>query len=439
MVNEKVVRNPSQNCVVEVSRDEEKFRKKFPKFEDTKDKQLKCTVCSVNLTPFILAGKSCHLHSFLKVLVCKKCLDFYGDGDFSVDEDGDEKYCRWCGQGGNLFLCEKCNSGFCKACVKRNFNRDVFEELKALDNWDCFMCNPNPLYELRAKAWAAESYYQSHRKEDRKTKMKTNADEDDDAPKEKRAKKDRSANTEPKFIDAGRKLLCDSLDSAKRLAEQCKLQAEKIQKSKLSKKRLKTPEDMRSIETKLQAFLDSFTENVESIKDTLKKSMEGWQQHYDERFKNQTNGDGKSEENGNECDAEEKEGDEDEEKKEKKKKGGEEEQKEGKADDDEEVENEKEDEKNETEEDGKEKEEDGKEKNDEVSSDNDEADGETKKEDKDKEEEEKDEEMETTEVSDAEESKVISDSDANDDSIMDTTAALEETIDLDSEQKKTQD
>lgn len=48
----------------------------------------------------------------------QKCDKFYGDGEFSVDEeDGSDKYCRWCGQGGTLYLCSACTAGFCKVGI----------------------------------------------------------------------------------------------------------------------------------------------------------------------------------------------------------------------------------------------------------------------------------------------------------------------------------
>lgn len=58
----------------------------------------KCTVCSTNLEKSILKGSFCK-HPSLGVLVCHNCLEYYGDGLFSPDEEGEDKFCRWCAQG----------------------------------------------------------------------------------------------------------------------------------------------------------------------------------------------------------------------------------------------------------------------------------------------------------------------------------------------------
>jgi hypothetical protein len=57
-------------------------------------------------------------HPVLKVML-KQCFQFYGDGNFSVGEDGSQEYCRWCGDGGKLFCCSACPTTFCEQCVKK--------------------------------------------------------------------------------------------------------------------------------------------------------------------------------------------------------------------------------------------------------------------------------------------------------------------------------
>lgn len=99
----------------------------------------------------------------LGVLFCKKCKSYYCDGEFSMDEDNEDKYCRWCGDGGTLFICSKCVHGFCPVCIKIQFGIAKAKEIKKNDNWVCFFCNPMPLWELRAIAAAAKAYSENKR------------------------------------------------------------------------------------------------------------------------------------------------------------------------------------------------------------------------------------------------------------------------------------
>ena len=103
----------------------------------------------------------------------------------SKDSDGDDEQCTWCGDGGNLFICD-CQHGICKPCVQRNMGRaelgrigmffpremkmcpyrpDISDQKCKLkrsfivfflfvfaeedDNWKCYICNPSPLERLR--------------------------------------------------------------------------------------------------------------------------------------------------------------------------------------------------------------------------------------------------------------------------------------------------
>ncbi|XP_039292773.1 transcriptional regulator ATRX isoform X3 [Nilaparvata lugens] len=139
----------------------------YSNIEDVLKQSLKCTVCCEDLSGQILRRYSCLRHSILQVLVCKKCKEFYENGYFSNEEDGTAKYCRWCGDGGRLLLCDKCDSGFCKACVRRNFSRSFYKKVDGTDKWDCFICAPEALYPLRATAWAARQVCKKRREEEK--------------------------------------------------------------------------------------------------------------------------------------------------------------------------------------------------------------------------------------------------------------------------------
>ena len=83
----------------------------------------------------------------LDVLVYEKCLQFYADGDFSTDENGTDKYHRWCGQGGGLYYCSKCTCVVFKKCAKQNLKRSEVDKLENED-WNCFVCRPKPGLDL---------------------------------------------------------------------------------------------------------------------------------------------------------------------------------------------------------------------------------------------------------------------------------------------------
>ncbi|CAM9899649.1 unnamed protein product, partial [Phaeothamnion confervicola] len=126
-------------------------------FLDASGLENRCTGCGVTqVNPAALKA-----HPFLKPgpPICKECIDVYNDGTFT-DEKGVEIYCRFCGDGGDLWACDnpngKCPYSFCKNCVLRNFGP---EECVAADEdgWKCYVCNPKPLESLVAAFKAART------------------------------------------------------------------------------------------------------------------------------------------------------------------------------------------------------------------------------------------------------------------------------------------
>lgn len=126
-----------------------------------------CTGCS----SAIKTSFEAHLHPLLNCLICRKCHASYGTGDFSlledgVDEVGDDNFCRWCCDGGDLFGCmkedesgQRCHFVFCGECITRNVPDDIVlkvddlsDEEKSGFKWACYACDPSPLAKLREHA-----------------------------------------------------------------------------------------------------------------------------------------------------------------------------------------------------------------------------------------------------------------------------------------------
>lgn len=113
-----------------------------------------CSACRNNIP-----SNKVITHPLLGVPICGTCHSDYTSGEFDV-EDGNEIYCRWCGQGeGTLFLCDTCPKSFCERCIKNNFGIAEAERVKALDDrWSCLLCSPQAFRDLCYKhGWQAKA------------------------------------------------------------------------------------------------------------------------------------------------------------------------------------------------------------------------------------------------------------------------------------------
>nr|CAI5835056.1 unnamed protein product [Callosobruchus analis] len=97
--------------------------------------KIHCTACNVHLGSALDGQGNRFVHPLLKVLICKNCYFFYSSGEFERDEDGSELYCRWCGQGGQVMCCSKCEMVFCKKCIRINFDRKKIADIRDSDDW----------------------------------------------------------------------------------------------------------------------------------------------------------------------------------------------------------------------------------------------------------------------------------------------------------------
>uniref|UniRef100_A0A8D8V3V8 Transcriptional regulator ATRX n=2 Tax=Cacopsylla melanoneura TaxID=428564 RepID=A0A8D8V3V8_9HEMI len=134
-----------------------------------------CTACGRNLQKEVQTGLLC-THPAMEVILCKECLEFYGDGLYKTDKKGDDVYCRWCAQGGTIYCCSKCSVAFCKKCIDRNLKTDkkVMTDINK-DTWACFICVSKPLWYLRALHWAVQKYKKDLLADSRKRKLSTSS------------------------------------------------------------------------------------------------------------------------------------------------------------------------------------------------------------------------------------------------------------------------
>ncbi|XP_022255302.1 transcriptional regulator ATRX-like [Limulus polyphemus] len=141
--------------------------------EDIAVMKVTCTACGNQINHYNASEIKCHIH--LRVLMCKKCFKYYGAGIFQKDETGVDEYCRWCGDGGNLILCDFCENAFCKECINRNFGPSELSKATVAASWQCYVCNSEPLSGLVSFCSMVKEYAQQQ-KDDVKDKSEKKSD-----------------------------------------------------------------------------------------------------------------------------------------------------------------------------------------------------------------------------------------------------------------------
>jgi hypothetical protein len=83
-------------------------------------------------------------HPILPVPVCAVCFDEL-DRDEILNETREFEFCIWCGEGGELLLCDSCPYSICEVCIRNQLGSPTLELFRDSSPWNCLECDSSPL------------------------------------------------------------------------------------------------------------------------------------------------------------------------------------------------------------------------------------------------------------------------------------------------------
>ncbi|KAJ7381239.1 hypothetical protein OS493_001355 [Desmophyllum pertusum] len=103
--------------------------------------------------------KICAKHPLFEGGLCKECKTSFLENVYLYDEDGSQMYCTICGDGKEVFLCDKtgCFRSYCSLCIGMLCGKNAVAEIAASEKWVCYMCSRKSQGLIKPrKDWAAK-------------------------------------------------------------------------------------------------------------------------------------------------------------------------------------------------------------------------------------------------------------------------------------------
>ncbi|KAM7435199.1 hypothetical protein ABFA07_014862 [Porites harrisoni] len=85
----------------------------------------------------------CAKHPLFEGGLCKECKTSFLENVYLYDEDGSQMYCTICGDGKEVFMCDKtgCFRSYCSLCIGMLCGVAVVKQIAACEKWVCYMCS----------------------------------------------------------------------------------------------------------------------------------------------------------------------------------------------------------------------------------------------------------------------------------------------------------